>query len=59
MRANATEEMRRVLGAKAANVQQAVPPTLAAGDSRVDSEKVGEGSSGDLQEGESGSDNNN
>ena len=59
MRANATEEMRRVLGAKAANVQQAVPPTLAAGDSRVDSEKVGEGSSGDLQDGESGSDNNN
>lgn len=41
MRPNATEEMRRVLGAKAANVQQAVPPTLAAG--------------GDLHDGESGS----
>ena len=39
MRANATEEMRRVLGAKAANVQLAVPPTLAAGDWRVDSER--------------------
>ena len=32
MRENATEEMRRVLGAKAANVQLAVPPALAAGD---------------------------
>ena len=28
--------MRRVLGAKAANVQLAVPPTLAAGDWSVD-----------------------
>ena len=36
MRANATEEMRRVLGAKAVNVQLAVPPTLAAGDWSVD-----------------------
>ena len=36
MRANATEEMRRVLGAKAANVQLAVPPTLATGDWSVD-----------------------
>ena len=59
MRANATEEMRRVLGAKAANVQQAVPPTLAAGGSWVDSEEDGEGSSGDLDDGELGSDNNN
>ena len=53
--ANATEEMRRVLGAKAANVQLAVPPTLAAGDWSVDSEGDGEGSSGDLHDGVSGS----
>ena len=59
MRANATEEMRRVLGAKAANVQLAVPPTLAAGDWSVDSEGDGEGSSGDLHDGVSESDNNN
>ena len=65
MRANATEEMRRVLGAKAANVQLAVPPTLAAGDwsVRLDtcklSEGDGEGSSGDLHDGVSESDNNN
>ena len=59
MRANATEEMRRVLGAKAANVQLAVPPTLAAGDWSVDSECDGEGSSGDLHDGVSESDNNN
>ena len=57
--ANATEEMRRVLGAKAANVQLAVPPTLAAGDRSVDSEGDGEGSSGDLHDGVSESDNNN
>ena len=50
MRANATEEMRRVLGAKAANVQLAVPPTLAAGDWSVDSEGDGEGSSVDLHQ---------
>ena len=59
MRANATEEMRRVLGAKAANVQLAVPPTLTAGDWSVDSEGDGEGSSGDLHDDVSGSDNNN
>ena len=61
MRANATEETRRVLGAKAANVQLAVPPTLAAGDWSVDthSEGDGEGGSGDLHDGVSGSDNNN
>ena len=59
MRANATEEMRRVLGAKAANVQLAVPPTLAAGDWNVDSEGDGEGSSGDLHDGVSESDDNN
>ena len=59
MRANVTEEMRRVLGAKAANVQLAVPPTLAAGDWNVDSEGDGEGSSGDLHDGVSESDNNN
>ena len=58
MRANATEEMRRVLGAKAANVQLVVPPTLAAGDWSVDSEGDGEGSTGDLHDGVSGSDNN-
>ena len=45
MRANAKEEMRRVLGAKAANVQLAVP-TLAAGDWSVDSEGDSEESSG-------------
>jgi hypothetical protein len=54
--ANATEEMRRVLGAKAANVQLAVPPTLAAGDWNVDSEGDGEGSSVDLHDGVSESD---
>ena len=59
MRANATEEMRRVLGAKAANVQLAVPPTLAAGDWSVDSEGDGEGSSVDLHDGVSESDDNN
>ena len=61
MRANATEEMRRVhvLGVKAANVELAVPPTLAAGDWSVDSEGDGEGSSGDLHDGVSESDNNN
>ena len=51
--------MRRVLGAKAANVQLAVPPTLAAGDWSVDSEGDGEESSGDLHDGVSESDNNN
>ena len=45
--------------AKAANVQLAVPPTLAAGDWSVDSEGDGEGSSGDLHDGVSESDNNN
>ena len=59
MRANATEEMRRVLGAKAANVQLAVPPMLAAGDWSVDSEGDGEGSRGDLHDGVSESDDNN
>ena len=43
----------------AANVQLAVPPTLAAGDWSVDSDGDGEGSSGDLHEGVSESDNNN
>ena len=37
-----------MLGAKAANVQLAVPPTLAAGDWSVDSEGDGEGSSGEF-----------
>ena len=46
--------MRRVLGAKAANVQLAVPPKLAAGDWSADSEGDGEESSGDLLEGVSG-----
>jgi hypothetical protein len=59
MRANATEEMRRVLGAKAANVELAVPPTLAAGDWSVDSDGDSEESSDDLLEGVSGPDNNN
>ena len=43
MRANATEEMRRVLGAKAANVQLAVPPTLAAGDWSVEAREMARG----------------
>ena len=51
--------MRRVRGAKAANVQLAVPPTLAAGDWNVDSEGDGEGSSVDLHDGVSESDDNN
>ena len=58
MRANATEEMRRVLGAKAANVELAVPPTLAAGDWNVDRDSKGDRSSVDLQGSESESDNN-
>ena len=41
---------------KAANVQLAVPPTLAAGDWNVDSEGDGEGSSVDLHDGVSESD---
>ena len=41
---------------KAANVQLAVPPTLAAGDWSVESEGDGEGSSGDLHDGVSGPD---
>ena len=49
--ANATEEMRQVLEAKAVNVQVAVPPTLAAGDWSVGSEGDGEGSSVDLHDG--------
>ena len=40
-------------------IQLAVPPTLAAGDWSVDSEGDGEGSSGDLHDGVSESDNNN
>ena len=48
-----------MLGAKAASVQLAVPPTLAAGDWSVDSEGDGEESSGDLHDGVSGSDNSN
>ena len=48
-----------MLGAKAANVQLAVPPTLAAGDWSVDSEGDGEGSSVDLHDGVSESDDNN
>ncbi len=50
MRANAAEEMRRVLRAKAANVQLAVPPTLAAGDWSVDGAGDGEGGRGELLE---------
>ena len=46
---------------QAANVQLAVPPTLAAGDWSADnlSEGDGEGSSGDLHDGVSEFDNNN
>ena len=40
-----------LVGAKAASVQLAVPPTLAAGDWSADSEGDGEGSSGDLHDG--------
>ena len=49
-----------MLGAKAANVQLAMPLTLAADDWSVDSKGDGEGSSGDLHDaGVSESDNNN
>ena len=48
----------RVLGAQAANVELAVPPTLAAGDWSVDSDADSDESSDDLREGVSGPDNN-
>ena len=48
-----------IVRVKAANVELAVPPTLAAGDWSVDSEGDGEGSSVDLHDGVSESDDNN
>ena len=48
-----------MLGAKAANVELAVPPTLAAGDWSVDRDGEGDERSGGSHDGESESDNNN